>query len=77
MSDLVIARYEVTDVTAMARGDDTEWAVTLQRAAPRPGEPAIREPATPWVLYLDTADVTAGDEFALVRMRRGREEDGR
>ncbi len=36
MSDLVIARYEVTDVTAVARGDDTEWAVTLTRTAPTP-----------------------------------------
>ena len=77
MSEFVIARYAVTDVTEMARGDDAEWAVTLTRAAPRPGEPAIREPITPWVLYLDTADVSAGDEFALVRVRRGREEAGR
>ena len=74
MSDLVIARYEVTDVTELARGDDAEWAVTLQRVAPRPGEPAIREPVKHWVLYLDTADVNEGDEFALVRVRRGLKE---
>ena len=77
MSDLVIARYAVTDVTEVTTGDGTEWAVTLTRAAPHPGEPVIREPVTHWVLYLDTGGVSEGDEFALMRVRRGREEDGR
>ena len=70
MSDLVIARYRVTDVTPMTEHDDAGWAVTLRRVAPCPGEPAIREPARPWVMYLDTGDVAEGDEFALARVRR-------
>ena len=76
MSDLVIARYEVTDVTPVTGDDDAGWAVTLRRAAPRPGEPVIREPVSHWVMYLDTGDVSEGDEFALARVRRAAEGSG-